>query len=84
MSLLKTKIDGYAMDSKTGAILSVDNDALRVYKKKRAKRTAEVVSVRAEARTVAQTSERLTDLEGDVAEIKAMLSALINSLKEHK
>lgn len=63
---IKTNVDGYVKDPKSGAILNVDNDKLRAYKLQKQK-FAEI----------ARTSQRLDALENDISSIKDMLQQLL-------
>jgi len=64
--LVKTDVEGLVKDTKSGAILNVDNAKLNAYKKQKAFM---------EERH--RDSERLNRVENDLSEIKNLLQALL-------
>jgi hypothetical protein len=63
---IKTDVPGLVKDRNSGAILSVDNAKLHAYKRQK-----RLLSTQVDA------NQRLDQLEGDVTEIKDMLSKLL-------
>ena len=63
---IKTDVPGLVKDKVSGAILNVDNAKLQAYKRQK-----RVMGNQAD------TKQRLDQLEGDVTEIKDMLSKLL-------
>lgn len=63
---VKTDVEGLIKDTKSGAILSVDNNKLAAYKKQKAYM---------EDRS--KDGERLNRVENDLTEIKNLLQALL-------
>ena len=66
---INTNVPGLVKDPVSGAILSVDNAKLLAYRQQKRLR-----------RDQADTQDRLDKLEGDVSEIKDMLSKLLEQL----
>jgi hypothetical protein len=71
MALLETDVPGLMRDTDSGAVLNVDGRRLAAYRlqKEAARRTA-------------RDSDRLTKLEGDVDEIKDMLRAILEGIRQ--
>ena len=64
--LVKTNVEGLMKDTKSGAILNVDNEKLQAYKKQK---------TFMEERK--RDTERLNHIENDLSEIKNLLQALL-------
>ena len=68
MALTKIKeIDGYLKDEKSGAVLSVDQNALDAYKRQRLQRNSIVSDI--------------NNIKQELGELKDMLSTIISSQK---
>lgn len=68
MALTKIKeIDGYLKDEKSGAVLSVDQNALDAYKRQRSQRNSIVSDI--------------NNIKQELGELKDMLSTIISSQK---
>jgi hypothetical protein len=63
---LMTDFEGLVKDPNSGAVLSVDNDRLKAYKKQKAA-----------FETTRDSSKRLDKLENDMSDIKQMLQQLL-------
>lgn len=63
---IKTNVEGFVLDSSTGAVLNVDNARLEAYRKQ--KQNAERANL---------ANQRLDRVENDVKEIKEMLQQLL-------
>jgi len=63
---LQTDFDGLVKDATSGAVLSVDNEALTAYKKRKNF-----------IRSQLEDQKRIDRIEDDVAEIKQMLKQLL-------
>ncbi len=68
MALTKIKeVDGYLKDEKSGAVLSVDQNALDAYKRQRSQRNSIVSDI--------------NNIKQELGELKDMLSTIISSQK---
>tara|TARA_A100001515_G_scaffold50389_2_gene39768 strand:- start:2229 stop:2441 length:213 start_codon:yes stop_codon:yes gene_type:complete len=68
MALTKIKeVDGYLKDEKSGAVLSVDQNALDAYKRQRTQRNSIVSDI--------------NNIKQELGELKDMLSTIISSQK---
>jgi|TARA_Y100000052_G_scaffold17820_1_gene17383 hypothetical protein len=68
MALTKIKeVDGYLKDEKSGAVLSVDQNALDAYKRQRLQRNSIVSDI--------------NNIKQELGELKDMLSTIISSQK---
>ena len=68
MALTKIKeVDGYLKDEKSGAVLSVDQNALDAYKRQRSQRNSIVSDI--------------NNITQELGELKDMLSTIISSQK---
>lgn len=67
MTLMKTDIDGYIRDSKTGAVLSNDKVAYRAYLREKSK-----------GNRVKQLEEDVSVIKSELHEIRSLLLQLAN------
>lgn len=67
MTLIKTEVQGIYRDTRNGALLNRDNEALTAYKKQKAKRL--------------QLEQTVDRLENEMAEMKNVLSQILEKNK---
>lgn len=69
MTELKTEIEGIVRDTRNGALLNRDNASLEAYKKAK-KKNHEIIEMQ----------NRLNRFEGEISDIKSMLSKILEKL----